>query len=205
MKYKEEFVLHLVEFYKRQLESVRGLQLSQNEPEITHQHILSYATYSPWTDDEEFINVMEVISGNTLVDIYRCYELWNFIKRNRHLKGDILEVGVWRGGTGCLMAKASELYSSGKIFLADTFSGVVKASDRDTAYRGGEHSDTSIDIVKDLINGLKLQNVEILVGIFPDQVSLNENSGIADIKLCHIDVDTYSSGKDIFHYICNLI
>jgi O-methyltransferase len=199
-RYKDDFVKETISLYKKQLELIRSFKLSENERNISHQHIVSYATYSPWLDDKAFLEVYEVIKENTLVDIYRCYDLWNFIKRNHTLTGDILEVGVWRGGTGCLMASAAQRYSNGKVYLADTFTGVVKASGQDTTYKGGEHSDTSIDVVHKLVKRLDLQNTNILVGIFPDDVNLGPLNDVR-IKLCHIDVDTYSSAKEVFDYI----
>jgi O-methyltransferase len=198
MKYKEDFVSEIVSFYKNQLALIRNIKLSKNITNVTHQHIISYSTYSPWYDDEIFLKTYNAIKKNTLVDIYRCFELWTFIKRNARIQGDILEVGVWRGGTGCLMAKAVQQFSGGNVFLADTFSGVVKASDADTVYQGGEHADTSIEIVETLIQELALDNVKILKGIFPDQIKFDPQP---PIRLCHIDVDTYSSAKDIFNYI----
>lgn len=206
MKYKNDFLEQTVNMYKNSIDLIRNFKLSKNQENITHQNIVSYATYSPWYDDLEFLKVYDECKKHTLVDIYRCYELWNYIKKNNHIKGDVLEVGVWRGGSGCIIAKASQLFSDGKIYLADTFSGVVKASSNDTVYKGGEHSDTNIEIVNDLIGGLGLNNVEILKGIFPDEINfklleLNEVS----LKMCHIDVDTYSSAKDIFLNIWPLI
>ena len=128
--------------------------------------------------------------------------LWNFIKRNRHIKGDILEVGVWKGGTGSILAKATELFSTGTVYLADTFTGVVKASVNDSIYKGGEHSDTSILIVNSLLSKLKIYNTNILNGIFPDEINFESiNQPDVKIKLCHIDVDTYTSAKDIVNYI----
>jgi O-methyltransferase len=107
-------------------------------------------------------------------------------------------VGVWRGGTGSLMAKAAQLFSPNTtIYLADTFKGVVKAGSKDTNYKGGEHADTTIDIVKALLADMGVSNAEFLVGIYPDEID-RSIMGKASIKLCHIDVDTYSSAQDIF-------
>ncbi len=40
------------------------------------------------------------------MDKLRCYELWTLVAQSCKLSdGDILEVGVWRGGTGALIAK----------------------------------------------------------------------------------------------------
>ncbi|WP_396108628.1 MULTISPECIES: TylF/MycF/NovP-related O-methyltransferase [unclassified Cyanobium] len=52
------------------------------------------------------------------------------------MQGSILEVGVWRGGIGAILAKAAE--ANGKrVFLADAFEGAVKAGSKDTLYIGG--------------------------------------------------------------------
>lgn len=200
MKYKEDFVTSLSQFYKGVLENLRNFKLSKNIEGISHQHIVPFSTYSPWLDDKFFLELFNRIKSHTLVDIYRCYELYSFLTRNHNLKGDVLEVGVWRGGTGCLLASAlNRVDSDARIFLADTFEGVIKASENDTIYKGGEHSDTNISIVQELINELNLKNVKILIGVFPEEIS----TPIFDftLRLCHIDVDTYQSAKDVFDFV----
>jgi O-methyltransferase len=204
-QYKNDFFCEILSFYKDQLERIRKITLSKNDDNISHQHIVSYSTYSPWVDDAEFKLAYSVVKDFTLVDIYRSYELWNFIKRNSILDGDVLEVGVWRGGSGCLMAKSAQLFSECKVYLADTFEGVVKATERDTQYKGGEHSDTSIEMLYSLIEKLKLDNVEVLKGIFPDQVNFDNLAVKPILKLCHIDVDTYFSARDVFNYVWPLV
>ena len=62
--------------------------------------------------------------ANTLVDIWRCYELWSLVGELRDVPGAILEVGVWRGGTGALMAtRAGALGIDEPVFLCDTWAG----------------------------------------------------------------------------------
>lgn len=200
MKYEDSFVNNLVGFYRSILKDLRGLQLTKLDDNITHQVIVPYASYSPWYDDEKFMEVYGKIKAHTLVDIYRCYELWSFIKRNVFLKGDVLEVGVWRGGTGSLIAKACELFSDNKVYLVDGFGGVVKASSPDTIYRGGEHADTNVKVVEELLESLAISNTTLLKGVFPEQVNLEEIGPGIRLKLCHIDVDTYQSASDIFDY-----
>ncbi len=163
--------------------------------------IFPLATYSPWNIDFEFKNIYNNIKNYTLVDKYRCYELWKLIEQSSKLKeGVIIEIGVWRGGTGALIAKqAINRNIKDTVYLCDTFSGVVKASIEDSYYKGGEHSDTSENIVKNLIHSLNLHNVKILLGIFPEQTSklITEKK----IRFCHIDVDVYQSAKDINNWI----
>lgn len=204
-KYKEDFIAETINFYKKHLQLIRDFKLSINDKDLPHQNIIPFCTYSPWIDDSEFIDAYESIKEYTLVDVYRCYELWNYVKKNSKFHGDIIEVGVWRGGTGCLLAKASQLYSSGIVYLADTFTGVVKASDKDPIYKGGEHSDATIENVNELIGKLNLDNVQILKGIFPEEINFDKIHVNPGISLCHIDVDTYQSGKDIFNYVWKFI
>ena len=93
-----------------------------------YETILPSATYSPWNTDAQFLSTYELIKHNTLVDIYRCWELWTLVQQTAKCHGAILEVGVWRGGTGALMAVANRMVSPvAPVYLCDTFAGVVKA------------------------------------------------------------------------------
>ena len=170
------------------------------DSKVSHSVVIPHATYSPWIDDAEFSAAFAKIKKNTLVDIYRTYELWSLVRETSSLGGDILEVGVWRGGTGCLIAeRARQLQPTATVFLCDTFKGVVKAGDQDSHYRGGEHADTSMDTVRQLTTKMGLENVELLEGIFPDATGGRiENR---QFSLCHIDVDVYESAKQIAKWV----
>ena len=104
------------------------------------------------------------------MDLYRCYDLWQLVREAGKLPlGDILEVGVWRGGTGCLMGPRAKLSGiPATLWLCDTFQGVVKAGASDRQYSGGEHADTSQDLVVSLAKQLELTNIKILHDTFPE-------------------------------------
>jgi O-methyltransferase len=156
------------------------------------------STYSPWYDDHGFRSAYDAINGNTFVDQYKCYELWEQLGQLRHVPGDVLEVGVWRGGTGVLMARrAADLGLDATVFLGDTFEGVVKAGADDPWYRGGEHADTSPEIVRDLARRVGV-SVELLVGIFPDDTAAEVED--RTFRLVHIDVDVYRSARDVLEW-----
>lgn len=157
------------------------------------------STYSPWHDDAAFRSVYDAIASNSFVDQYKCYELWEQLGQLRHLAGDILEVGVWRGGTGVLLARrARDIGLDARVFLADTFQGVAKAGDNDPWYRGGEHSDTSAAVVKELAARLDV-DIDILEGIFPDDTGyLVEDRRF---RFVHIDVDVYESAKHVWEWV----
>lgn len=168
------------------------------EPGLYYESVLTGARYAPWHNDQTFRDTFDAASGNTLVDRYRAYELWTLAAQAKSLPpGDVLEVGVWRGGTGCLLASAFAGTES-RTFLADTFEGVVKTGAVDGNYKDGDHSDASIDQVRALAKRLNVE-VEILVGIFPDDSA--DQIASNTFRFCHIDVDIYQSAKDVFDWV----
>jgi O-methyltransferase len=157
------------------------------------------ASYSPWQTNEEFSRIYKLISLNTLVDKYRCYELWLLAKQTARIPGSFLEVGVWKGGTGCLLACATRK----PVLLCDTFRGVVKAGPRDTYYKGGEHSDATEEEVLNLAEKLGvLDRIKVFRGVFPEDTGSSVNESLA---FCHIDVDVYESARDVFNKIWPLM
>jgi O-methyltransferase len=173
-------------------------------PEELYGYVIPKATFSPWNKDEEFQKVFQAICSNTLVDIYRCYELWSLVEQVRKLQGSLIEIGVWKGGTSALIAKrAVSVGITEPVYLCDTFMGVVKASDKDSKYRGGEHADASRNEVETLLNALGLSNVVILEGVFPDDTAKSIDG--ETFRFCHIDVDVYQSAKDILDWIWDKI
>jgi O-methyltransferase len=179
----------------------RMKELPPYRPDIRHAEVSPGGTYSPWLSDTEFQLVFDAIRGSTLVDRYRCYELWQLVAEAAKLpEGEIIEVGVWRGGTGALIAKRRQLLGlQSVVYLCDTFRGVVKAGDLDAQYKGGEHSDTSKGTVLTLCSDLKLEGVQILEGIFPEDTGRQVSDRV--FRLCHIDVDVYQSARDIVEWI----
>jgi O-methyltransferase len=146
-----------------------------------------------------FKETLESVREHTLVDEYRLFELWSLARAGARLGGDILEVGVWRGGSGAVLARAARSAGSrAHVFLCDTFRGVVKASALDSTYRGGEHS-TSRASVTALLARLELDNVTLLEGVFPDETA--SALGNRQLRLCHVDVDVYGSARGVLQWV----
>ena len=134
-------------------------------------HAMGYpiSTYAPWQSEAEFKRVYRTIKRKTLVDIWRCHELWSLLGELRESPGAVVEVGVWRGGTGALTAARIEaLGQTERVYLCDTWRGVVKTGPTDIYYRDGKHDDTSKQIVEALVQRMGLRNVVLLQGIFPE-------------------------------------
>lgn len=179
----------------RRLVAVAGL------PDMKYEGIYSQACYAPWRSDREFLRRFGEISPHTLVDEYRCHELWTLVAQTRNLpRGDLLEVGVWRGGTGCLIAVQCRSQAiPGTVYLCDTFKGVVNAGANDPKYVGGEHSDTSAEAVSALATRLGLDNVMVLKGMFPQDTGVQIDR--CRFRFCHIDVDVYDSARQTFEWV----
>lgn len=160
------------------------------------------ATYTPWNKDQAFLDCWRSVKDSTLVDKYKCYELWCLIEQTCKLKaGAYIEIGVWRGGSGALIARKMDLCKVKEtLYLCDTFQGVVKAGPVDSIYRGGEHSDACEDDVTNLFARLQIAgDFKLLKGIFPEETQhLVPDKAF---RFCHIDVDVYESAKGIVDWI----
>jgi O-methyltransferase len=179
-----------------------ALPLVRGEAVRSGAHAMAYpiSTFSPWLADREFQRLYRLVKRNTLVDVWRLYELWTLVSELADIPGSILEVGVWRGGSGALMAaRAAETGIDDPVYLCDTWEGVVKTGPVDTYYRDGKHDDTSVITVAALVDRLGLSNVELLQGVFPDATGAR----ISDrrFRLCHVDVDVYQSAAEVFDWV----
>ena len=168
---------------------------------IRHAPILPpNSTYSPWLTDTYFQIAMRTVEGNTLLDPLRCYELWTLVRQSQKLgRGALLEVGAWRGGSGCIIAKAADLCGiAERVYLCDTFQGVVKAGAMDTRYKGSEHRAVKAE-VEALVHRMNVFNVEVLSGIFPDETG----AALSDMqfRFAHLDVKVYQSTKDALDWL----
>ncbi len=179
-----------------------ALPLVRREAVKSGAHAMAYpiSTYAPWQTDAEFQRIHRAVRKHTLVDVWRCWELWSLIGELREISGAMLEVGVWRGGSGAIMAaRAASVGIEDPIYLCDTWEGVVKTGAVDTYYRDGKHDNTSREIVEQLVRSLGLRNVELRQGVFPDDTA--EGIGDQTFRLAHIDVDVYQSAKDVFAWV----
>ena len=170
----------------------RGLAIFNYDDGPVH----SYPYDTPWLEDVRFSDLYQSIRNHTLVDRIRCHSIYTLCQQVSDIPGDILEVGVWRGGTSAILA-ANLLDKT--AFLADTFHGVRKSSEWEH-YIDCAHNDTNRNIVNNLLSeSLGLTNYEILEGIFPDETGYIVKS--RHWSIVHIDVDVYLSARDAFQFV----
>ncbi|WP_226377178.1 MULTISPECIES: TylF/MycF/NovP-related O-methyltransferase [Burkholderia] len=175
------------------LERMRQTRFETLKDGYSHAQIIPFATYAPWLDDAGFADVYALAKSSTLVDVYRCYELYRLAQQCARLAGEAIEIGVWRGGTAAVIARA---LPEKTLHLFDTFSGVAKCdAEYDTLYSGGEHSDADEHSVVRLLETIGA-NCRIHRGIFPDDTL----AAMPDrVCFAHIDVDSYRSVLDSFN------
>jgi O-methyltransferase len=170
--------------------------------DLSYDFVNPAANYAPWNDDKIFNETYNSISSFTLVDKYRCFEIWELAEKINAIDKEaaFIEIGVWRGGTAAIVGKKlSTIDAKVDFYLADTFEGVPKSSEKDPFYNNGEHNDTSETMVKKMLSD-KYNNYTILKGIFPEATAHNIPND-QKFGYCHIDVDVYKSAKDIVNWI----
>ena len=153
--------------------------------------ILSSAFHAPWLYDKEFLKFYKLIKEFTLLDQPRAYTLWQCTKNLQEKNGNILDVGCLLGGAGFLMSKAN---IKGRTFLFDTFSGFKK---NDGIHKKETFYFDDISLVKKNIIKLKLKKISVHKSHFPRKLKFPINK----VKLCHIDVNTYESTKEVFEFV----
>lgn len=137
------------------------------------------------------LEIIKPLEGHTLLSVEKLEAIHKALS-SIEIPGDVIEVGVWRGGSGAVLASCGRL-----IYLCDTFRGVVNTSDKDPYYKDGQHSDTSIKTVQNLLKSLNLK-AKILQGNFPKSADSIDRKRFC---FAHIDVDVYQSTMESAKWI----
>ena len=147
----------------------------------------------------QMMRLVHRVRGYTAVFVPRLVALYKLSEEinQRSVPGDIVECGVYNGGSAAIMASLCEKSPiSRNVWLFDSFEGLPKPSDKDgeeaPAYEGWCHGDLSK--VKEVLRKLRIpeSRVHIVKGWFQDTFP---SAQIRDIAILHIDADWYESVK----------
>jgi O-methyltransferase len=142
-----------------------------------------------WETDGEFSNIYENIRKRSVGDKQRAFMLWQLA---RGLRGNIAEVGVYRGGTSALLALCAPESS---IYSFDTFGeGMPHTNPEFDLHVRGDFKVDSGEILGYL---RRYPNITACPGFFPDSAASVASKSFA---LIHIDVDIYQSYKDSLEF-----
>lgn len=191
--------------YKKRLQSIAnhfGYKISKTSrtglPEID-------------TTDPEFVRLLETYRTYTMTSPERMYALYEAVKYvlSANIPGDIVECGVWRGGSSMIIADLlKHANSNRKIYLYDTFEGMSEPTEHDIETSNTQpakmkwkitqkdnHSDwcyASFDEVRKNMEmtGYNMKNIVFVKGKVEDTIPKTLPTSVALLRL---DTDWYES------------
>jgi len=182
--------------------------------DIVGHHPSEFDPRFPKDFDRNTIETILKVSSYTLTTKERLFALCEAVRylHKNNILGDIVECGVWRGGS--MMAVAHTLLSledtSRTLYLFDTFDGMSEPSEKDVSIDGVAASDllrqntkdeadqiwcyAPVEQVKQTIASTQypLDRVEFVKGKVEDTIP---SSAPTTISLLRLDTDWYESTK----------
>jgi O-methyltransferase len=141
-----------------------------------------------------------MVTSKNLISLYNLVQKVDALD----LPGDIVECGVWNGGSSALMGVAHRDGKTSKrqraIWLFDSFRGLPPPSEKDGAVEQQYYFEGlnkgAMDNVKKVFERLNvaLDDVHIVPGWFNQTLP---NAMINDVAILHIDADWYDSVKTV--------
>lgn len=154
----------------------------------------------------QMYRLMYKVRHYTMLDMTQLILIYRLIREVNlnHVPGDVVQCGVWNGGSGALMAFAvmqSDLRR--EIWLFDSFQGMPRPTEKDGHSPQGWWTNPYFvgdpEKVRDILQKLYIPNdrVHIVKGWFQDTIP---STPISQISLLHIDADWYESVKLCLEY-----
>jgi len=159
--------------------------------------------------DGDIVDTFRVVQPYTMTSLERvnalCLAAKYIVKAN--IQGDVVECGVWKGGS--MMAAARTLAQAGdqsrNLYLFDTYEGMTEAADRDVSYNGvpaahiakqigGKWCYGPLDEVREVLHstGYDHAKIHFIKGPVEDTIPAQAPVSIALLRL---DTDWYQSTK----------
>lgn len=140
-------------------------------------------------EDKVIFNLIKQIKIETkmLLSDLEAYQIYTYVKKSEKIKGDIAEVGVYKGGSAKLINEAK--CDTKKVYLFDTFEGLPDTGINDTKdqFKKGLYIGT-LDTVKIYLK--KYSNNIFYKGIFPLTAQPIEDKVFSFV---HLDLDLYEA------------
>jgi len=157
--------------------------------------------------EDAFLRIWDVISPYTLISMERGYALYTGIRHllARRIPGDLVECGVWQGGSCMLMAMTllAEKAPPRPIWLFDTYSGMTEPGEEDRIAVSGQAVSerwhpgwwaAGTEVVKKNLSltGYPMEMFRMVEG---DVCKTLDHHSPADCALLRLDTDWYASTK----------
>ena len=149
---------------------------------------LLYAEQYALKYNNQFLNLLEAVKDRCHMEHEEKFSLYSSMQAISNLKGDIAEVGVYKGGSAKILCG---LKGDKSIHLFDTFEGLPKNLRKDDLVKTGWLNDVNVNDVKDYLR--EYSDVFFYKGLFPDTAS-----PVQDKQFCfvHLDTDIYQGTLD---------
>jgi O-methyltransferase len=131
-------------------------------------------------------DLVEQVSDETemLLSSLEASQIYQTVRALSGIKGDLAEVGVYRGASSRIIREAEPLKP---LHLFDTFEGLPKPSAKDDAFSEGLYR-ASLQGVQGYLS--RYRNVHFYPGLFPQTAEPVINTRFSFV---HLDVDLYDS------------
>jgi len=133
-------------------------------------------------------------SGMMILDIPEAFQMVCGVMQTRKLKGNIAEVGTYKGGSAKLICETKA--NNTNFYIFDTFEGLpdqINIIDS-IQFKNGDFEAT-LEAVKKYLK--KYNNVHIHKGLFPATGEVIKDKKFSFV---HLDVDLYKSTKDSIEF-----
>lgn len=148
--------------------------------------------------DEErskIINLIKKIKKEVDMELSdnEAYQIYNAVNITKKINGDIVEVGVYKGGSAKLI---SAIKCDKNLHLFDTFDGLPSpcSNDDNNHFKAGQFK-TKLEDVKETLK--EHNNIKFYKGLFPETGKEIENKKFSFV---HLDVDLYKSTLDCLEF-----
>jgi O-methyltransferase len=159
--------------------------------------------FMPWLASDFDHIFDQAAAAGSLVSRDRLYVLHQLLLQTEHVHGDVVECGVYKGGSAAMLAyDLATLGSVRLLHLFDTFSGMPQADPARDWHKAGDFADTTLDTAKAAVGDRHEPFVQWHAGTIPAIFHETDWATVGTaISFAHVDVDLYQSVLDCLEWI----
>ena len=153
--------------------------------------------HNPFLYEEPYksIRIKAYNRARSMIDNEQLFDLIQFIRMTKNVKGSVIEYGSLYGGSGAILAEAINFYGIKNLYLLDSFKGIPKSKYGLDYCWDGAFSDNSEKMVKNSFADLK--NVKVI----PGNIEKTYNKIKGPFSFVYLASDTLESCETIINYI----
>ena len=153
--------------------------------------------HNPYLNEEPFKSIRQkaIVRAKSMISDKQLFELIQYIKATKNIKGDVVEYGSLYGGSAAIIAEAINYFGIKKIYLFDSFKGIPNSKYGMDYCWEGAFSDNSYTMVKNAF--LDLDNVKVVAG----NIEKTHKTIKGPFSYAYIASDTFESGEMLLNYI----